>query len=124
LFLLRDGGHEVVHIDIAAPEQPFTPVCEWPAGFKATLDRFSESIFTPEAEALLHRMRPQLSEELRQVLIPMLLPLIQRCWRREMDVISLPMVMEILSAADGLEPALRVEFHRLIAVADSLNRRE
>lgn len=124
LFLLRNGNHEIVHIDIATPEQPFTPVCEWPVEFKATLVRFSESIFTPEAEALLHRMRPQLSEALRQALIPMLLPLIQRCWRREMDVISLPMLMEILSMADALTPALRVELHRHLAAADSYNRRE
>ena len=123
LFLLRDGGHEIVHIDIAT-QQPFTPACVWPAGFKATLARFSESIFTPDAEALLHRMRPQLSEALSQALIPMLLPLIQRCWRREVDVISLPMLLENLSAADALEPALRVELHRLIAVADSQNRRK
>jgi len=118
LFLLRDGGHAIVHIDIAT-QQPFTPACVWPAGFKATLARFSESIFTPDAEALLHRIRPQLSEALRQALIPMLLPLIQRCWRREVDVISLPMLLENLSAADALEPALRVELNRLIAVADS-----
>lgn len=124
LFLLRDGGHEIMHIDIAAPQQPFTPICAWPAGFKATLARFSESIFTPEAEALLHRMRPQLSEELRQALISLLLPLIQRCWRREIDVISLPMLREILSAADALTPALRVELHRLVAVADSQYRQE
>lgn len=114
LFLLRDGGHAIVHIDIATPEQPFTPVCAWPAGFKATLARFSESIFTPEAETLLQRIRPQLSEALRQALIPMLLPLIQRCWRREIDVISLPMLMEILGDTKTLEPDLGAELNYLL----------
>jgi hypothetical protein len=114
LFLLRDGRHKIVHIDIAAPHEPFVPACKWPASFKATLDRFSESIFAPEAEALLQRIRPQVSPELRHALIPMLLPLIQRCWRREMDVVPLPMLMETISAAKTLEPALRAELDLLV----------
>ena len=116
LFLFHDGTHEIAHIDLAAPEQSFVPVCTWPASFKATLDRFSEAIFTPDAEALLHRIRPQLSEELRQALIPLLLPLLQLCWRRELTVITLPALTTYLTADQPLSPTLHRELRRLLTM--------
>lgn len=115
LFLLHDGSHEIVHIDIAAPTEPFIPVCQWPAGFRETLGRYSESIFSPDVEQLLHRIRPQLSEELRHALIPILLPLIQRCWKREIALITMPMFIDLLTTEKTLTPSLRTEMDHLLA---------
>lgn len=113
LFLCKDGTHEVVHIDLAS-SQPFAPLTVWPASFKASLDRYSDMIFSPEAEALLKRIRPRISEELRLALISYLLPLIQRCWRHELTTITLPMVQANLDEAHSLPPHLYEELQTVL----------
>jgi len=114
LFLFHNGDHEVVHIDIAAPNERLRPICQWPASFKEALGRFSESIFAPDVEELLQHIRLELSEELRRALIPMLLPLIQRCWRQEVALITLPMLHEFIATDQTLTTPLRAELDRLL----------
>ncbi|MEZ4675646.1 MAG: YfcE family phosphodiesterase [Caldilineaceae bacterium] len=114
LYLFNDGTHQVIHIDPTQPATPFIPACQWPAGFKATLAHYSEEILSPALEATLQRIRPTLSNELRQALILIILPLAQRCWRGEQDVITHAALAEHMATDQTLTPQLQKEIRMLL----------
>lgn len=51
LYIRDDGAPFPVHIDLAAPAEPFVPRIDWEAGFRAALVQFEESIVSPELAA-------------------------------------------------------------------------
>ncbi len=114
LYLFQDDTHQVVHVDLAAPLVPLTPHQQWPAGFAATLGRFSEPILTAALEQTVQRIRLSMSEDARAALIPIFLPLAQRCWRGERSVISTTELLDHLERATSITPAVRKELQILL----------
>jgi len=58
LFVRVDGAPVVVHVDLAAPDQSFTPRIDWDAGYKAALDTVNASILSPALRADWERLAP------------------------------------------------------------------
>jgi len=54
LLLEHSGQAHVLHIDLAAPQQPFDPAINWDAGFDIAMRRFAKSIIAPELAPAVH----------------------------------------------------------------------
>ncbi len=91
LYVRDDGAPFVVHVDLAAPEVPYTPRIDWDAGFRAALDGCSESILSPELEAGYERLQARIgslpAEEARRALA-IWDRAAHRCWAGERQLIT------------------------------------
>ena len=111
LHLFADGSNHVTHVDLATPMRALIPQQEWPASFQQTLARYGESILSPALEAWFTEIRPQLSDQARRVLIPIILPLAQRCWRGEQERITLEELIQHVEADATLTATVRHELN-------------
>jgi putative phosphoesterase len=86
LYLMADGRLDVAHVDLAAPDRPFSPAFDPTAGFKANADRFSGSMIAPDLQAAWPRVRELLAadEPARQAYWR----LAHRCWAGELEEIK------------------------------------
>jgi len=114
LYLFADGGHAVVHIDLATPTTSFTPHQQWPASFQRTLANVSEPILTADLEQRAQQFRSTLTDEARTALMELFLPLAQLCWRRERMVISTEELLVHLEANNHLSPAVYRELQTVL----------
>ena len=114
LFLAHDGRTAVVHVNLTPPPQPFTPQIDWQGGFKAALGQFSASILEPELEAVIPKLRTNLSPSARQAIISLVLPWAQRCWRGEQDLITLAQFRQGLLTDGTLDQAVKDEVAALL----------
>jgi hypothetical protein len=78
LFIRDDGAPFVAHVDLAVPDQAFAPRVDWAAGFRAALDRCSESILAPD---LADDIR-YLEDHIRPLLPAAALGELRDVWRR------------------------------------------
>jgi uncharacterized protein len=91
LFIRDDGVPAVVHIDLAAPVRAFIPQIDWQAGFAAAHSQCTESLMTPDLEAVwkeLDRIGRSLDEDVRVKLRARLRRILERCWSGEQQLIS------------------------------------
>ncbi len=114
LYLLHDGSHQIAHIDLIDPTRPLSPHQTWPASFQSTLATVSESILTPELDAFVRRIRPQLSADARQAMLALFMPLVQRCWRGERTTLSLEEILWQIETAGAVSPAVRAEIQSFL----------
>ena len=104
LFIRDDGAPFAVHVDLAAPERTFEPQVDWPAGFRAALDRCSESILAPELvddiRYLEERLRPLLPASTLSELRNVWRRVSQPCWSGERALITRADLLAELRAAE------------------------
>lgn len=116
LYLAHDGRVAVVHVNLTPPPQPFIPRIDWQGGFKAALGQFSASILDPDLEAVIPRLRQDLSAAARQAIIPLVLPWAQRCWRGEQERITLAQFRQGLLTEATLDQVVKDEVAALLAL--------
>lgn len=119
LFIRDDGACAVVHVDLAAPEEPFVPRIDWGAGFRAAHDQFGESILSPEMAAGYDRLR---------ALIASLAPdqasraraawdrVAHRCWSGEQAIITPADVLTELRADANLSPGVCAQVEAVLTL--------
>ncbi len=115
LFVRVDGAPVVVHVDLDAPDQSFTPRIAWDAGYKAALDTVNAPILSPALQADWERLAPRiraLSPEQRRSL---LLPLAHRCWNDEREVITHADVLAALHANTSIPDTTRAELAAVLS---------
>ncbi len=88
LFVRDDGNPIVVHVDIAAPERPFSPRVDWDAGYRVALDGINASILSPALAAKWTRLEPHARALTPAQRRSLLLPLAYRCWNDERQVVT------------------------------------
>jgi putative phosphoesterase len=102
LFIRDDGARAVVHLDLAAPAQPFVPQIDWRAGFAAAHSQFTESLMAPDLEIIwkeLHHVGQSLDEDVRVKLRAGMRRILERCWSSEQALISRADVLGAARAA-------------------------
>lgn len=96
------GRWHVAHVDLACPDQPFTPEIDWDAGFIAAMNNFSTSIIVPELEAAVHHLGKQLGREERILLGALLAELGHPIWEGEARLLTVKEVDNLLRGATSL----------------------
>ncbi|MEX1019163.1 MAG: metallophosphoesterase family protein [Litorilinea sp.] len=113
LFLTAANQPHLVHIDLAAPHQPYDPATEPAAGFLANGKRFSTTILSDELTGPIFALRQALTRAEVLQIRDSILPLAHRCWQGEQTTISLPQ----LTQAIAQDPALPADLkQRALAV--------
>ena len=104
LFIRDDGAAYVAHVDLAAPERAFEPQVDWAAGFRAALERCSESILAPDLAEdvgyLEEHIRPLLPASALGQLRGVWRRVSQRCWSGERVAITRADLLAELRTAD------------------------
>jgi putative phosphoesterase len=92
LLFLRDcGAPTVVHLELAEAARPFAPQIDWQAGFAAAHGQVTESLMTPDLEAVwkeLDRIGRSLDEDVRAKLRAGMRHVLERCWSGEQRLIG------------------------------------
>lgn len=119
LFLTRDGGHYIVHVDLANPDRSFVSPVDVYAGFDAAASYFSASIVTPELRAMVPKLRAGLTAEEFHDLRAIVAEVAHRCWSGELPLLDVDLVRVQFEQREALSPALR---QKLAAIFDPLPR--
>jgi putative phosphoesterase len=111
------GPPAVTHIDLARPDQPYTPAIAWAAGFQAALNAVTASILTPELAADWARLRADLVP-----LAPAVWPVIVRqaalpCWLGQRATYGHADLLAALLALPDVPPDLRDELARRLPLS-------
>jgi putative phosphoesterase len=117
LFIRDDGVPAVAHIDLAAPDRPFVPQIDWQAGFAAAHRHVTESLMTPDLEAIwneLDRVGRSLDRDVRAMLRAGMRRILERCWSGEQQFISRADVLAEARAAE-LPADLRARVEAMLA---------
>ncbi len=86
---LRPGdAPRVTHINLAAPDQPFTPAVDFEGGFGAAWAQFGESMLSPELERNSGLMHATFSPWVSEAAYPVLLRVAHRVWAGEAERIT------------------------------------
>lgn len=91
LFMRDDGLPAVVHLDLAAPAQPFVPRIDWQAGFAAAHRQFTESLMAPDLQAIwreLQQLGQAFDEDVRARLRARMRGILLRCWSGEQQLVG------------------------------------
>lgn len=88
LWLRDDGASFVSHVDLTAPERPFTPPIDLAAGFQAALRQVSASILAPALVANQRYLLRELDRFGIERALPPLLRVAHRCWAGEQAFIT------------------------------------
>jgi len=116
LFLTQDGGQHIVHIDLAAPAQPFDPGVDVQASFDVALKRYSASIVTPELMAAVPELRALLTPEEFGCVRRSIAKLAHRCWAGELPLLDRALVWAQLESDEDVPVGVRGK------LADSFGR--
>lgn len=104
LFIRDDGAPFVAHVDLAAPDLAFEPRVDWAAGFRAALDRCSESILAPDLADdvgyLEEHIRPLLPASALDELRDVWRRVSGRCWSGERAAVTRADLLAELRTAD------------------------
>ena len=104
LFIRDDGAPFVAHVDLVAPDRAFEPQVDWAAGFRAALDRCSESILAPDLaddiSYLEEHIRPLLPASALGALRDVWRRVSHRCWSGERAAITRTDLLAELRVAD------------------------
>lgn len=115
LFWRDDGMPFVSHVDLAAPDQIYTPTTDWSANFSAAAAPFAASILAPELEANLAYLREQFVHfGFEQALLPWL-RVAHRCWAGEQDSITLADLHQAVRTDPDLLPSRKTQYEAILA---------
>ena len=110
VYLLKDGTSRVVHVDLAAPDRPFTFRIDWDAGFRAALVQFQKPLFNSSDQASYGRLRervralgPDTAASLRDAMRHTCMP----AWTGHHEALEWADVVHGIETAPGLTPAVR-----------------
>ncbi len=117
LYLLVDGGLEVVHVDLARPGQPFVPSIDWDASFQAALNQFSASIFTPELTAAIPYLAANLSPDLVERIRLIVPNLARRVWAGELPQLDESTLLDALRQVPELSTEDKDQIDQLLRSA-------
>ena len=106
LFITRTGEAHVVHIDLAAPEQPYVPEFDWDAGFTNVGNLFARSILAPELAPAVHFMRTNFSRDEIMAIRPIIAAKAMPIWERASGELTLADVEEAITNTSALSPDL------------------
>jgi uncharacterized protein len=116
LFVRHDGAHHITHIDLAAPHAAYDASLDFEAGFAAAMARYSESIVTPDVEALLPHLRRRLADSELLALQPIVSELGHTIWEGEAKRLTLDdCSVAFHAAASRLDPDLT---RRVLAIIE------
>lgn len=107
LFLTQDGRQHIVHIDLAAPTQPFDPGIDVHAGFDVALKRYSASIVTPALMAAVPELRALLTPEEFGCVRRSIAKLAHRCWTGELPLLDRALVWAQLASDEDVPEGVR-----------------
>jgi hypothetical protein len=121
LYVRDDGAPFPVHVDLAAPAEPFVPRIDWAAGFRVALAQFEESIVSPELAAdwprlfaLAESLPPAEARQLRAVVMRVA----HRRWAGDPALITHADLLAELRADPHLPPAVRARFEAALKPGD------
>lgn len=106
LLIEKNGTRHHIHIDLAAPETPYSPVIDWDAGFDVALAQYSRSILARELEPALHFMRANFTRDEIIAIRPYLGTKAMPIWESAEGELTLTDVEDALIHADGIPPEL------------------
>jgi hypothetical protein len=96
LFIRDDGMPFVVHVDLAAPDQPHTAWCNWEAGFRAAMEQYNASILSPELKIIWPRLHQEIYPLASEPFIAALGRVGHRCWSDGQAFFTIPELWEEL----------------------------
>ncbi|MCB0036907.1 MAG: YfcE family phosphodiesterase [Anaerolineales bacterium] len=104
LQFYADGSFETVHIDLAAPSQPFTAAFDVSAGFRAAAAPYEDTIITA---ALQTRLPAFWAHELadKAAVVKAILRLGHRCWSGELDHYGRELLLAEILNDTHIDPA-------------------
>jgi putative phosphoesterase len=115
LTLAAGAPPTVTHLDLTTG-QPFAPVIDWAAGYRAAFAQVSESILDPALTAawpdLAEQAEPLLADGWRAVLRRAALP----CWTGARPTMSRADLLAALQAESNVTPAARTALEHLLTV--------
>lgn len=88
LFLWPNRPPQVVHVDLAAPDEAYVPPFDPGVGFSAALAPYSASILSPALAAVYDRLLTEIFPRAARALPALYLRLAHRCWAGAQDVIT------------------------------------
>ena len=122
LYLMAGGASEIVHVDLAHPEVPFTFTIDWSAGFSAAADYYRSPILDGGARSVYERLReaarvrgPETLDAARDAMRHACMP----CWTGERDVISTDDILHAIERAPELTAEQRTLLRSLASGAAS-----
>ena len=112
LYICNDGELVVVHIDLAAPDQPFVPSVDWDAGIKTAIGQFQSPIVAPDLLESVGELGRQTYSDL-EALKEAILPLCHPCWTGEKRHVTRT---ELLSAIESSTHIAPTDREKVIAI--------
>lgn len=100
LYVDRQATPHIVHVDLAAPDRPYTAVIDWQAGFSANYIHYSASILTPELASAMAYLRARLTRDEIMAMRETIAELAHPVWEEQRGYLTLTEVEEALLAAN------------------------
>lgn len=100
LFLLKNGRFHISHVNLADPEQPYTPQTDIDAGFAKNLGIYGRSILTPDLAFLPKVDLSEIYRTDRGAFLDVWLPLAHRVWAGEQPCVELDDLLAAVKTAD------------------------
>lgn len=97
LAIGQEGICTVTHVDLAAPDRPYTPHVAWDAGFAAALAQYSESILAPDLAVVWDELQALIRPLGLQPYLDALLRVAHRVWSGEQPAITRPALLDELA---------------------------
>jgi hypothetical protein len=119
LFVDVDQQVHVAHVNLATPEQPYTPIIDWQQSFTTAFRQFSASTADPDLLVALARLRRELSGHDLELLRPLANRLGQAVWDGEIERITSPRLSEAILADPDLPPDLAARVVRVIRASQT-----
>lgn len=125
LLMREDEPPFVVHIDLQAPDLPWTPQVDWQAGFLVALDEVSESILAPDLQSVWNgvseRLRPWLDDpRIGPSLHAVIEGLAFRCWAGQQRFITRGDLVREVRAATAIPVQVRGQIESALVSEPSL----
>lgn len=88
LLVQADGVITVSHVDLAAPQQIYTPQIDWAAGFQTAFEQYSTSILDADLLAQQRSLQAEITKFGWEWALPPLLRVAHRCWAGQQPAIT------------------------------------
>jgi putative phosphoesterase len=113
LFVERSGVCHVNHVDLGAPDAPFTPQIDWDAGFTTAANHFTKSILAADLAPLIRFLRAHLTRQEILMIRPPVAAIAHPIWENEGGELTLAAVEDALLNTNTLPPELHARVQEL-----------
>ncbi len=113
LFVEKSGAAHVVHVDIAAPDVPYTPTIDWEAGFIVAGGQFTKSILAADVVAAARFLRVNLTMQDLRTIRPLVAAKAMPIWESEGGELTLAAVEDALFNTTALAPDVHERVQKL-----------